>query len=293
MDGAECGGDADVECGAADVDGDGGRRRGDGGDCWAASTDWDGIRMERACRLRSAGVARRRRRRQVNANGSIAGVTVTQGGVGCSATTTASVNAAGTWDTAAPVNLIGGQNMTFFAGNLLKGTGGYTVWNAAARRVTEHNWTAEAEHCRAAGLTPLWSESGRVGSAFQVDQFPGADIGAKIQACVNAVSASYGGTCDARNFTGNLSMGSNLTIATANMAILLPCATITTANQIVVTAGTRNVALRGCALRGGTAASGSTGRNGVCVLGIGRDGGGGRSDLCDGYAGLPHGQRGD
>ena len=55
---------------------------------------------------------------------------MTQGGVGCSSTTTASVNAAGTWDTAAPVNLIGGQNMTFFAGNLLKGNGGYTVWNA-------------------------------------------------------------------------------------------------------------------------------------------------------------------
>ena len=58
-------------------------------------------------------------------------MSVTQGGVGCSATTTASVNAAGTWDTAAPVNLIGGQDMTFFAGNLLKGKGGYTVWNAA------------------------------------------------------------------------------------------------------------------------------------------------------------------
>ena len=41
--------------------------------------------------------------------------------------------------------------------------------------------------------------------------------------------------------------------------MLLPCATIATANQIVVTAGTRNVSLRGCALRGGTAASGSQG----------------------------------
>src|SRR5208283_1028991 len=66
-------------------------------------------------------------------------------------------------------------------------------------------------------------------------------------------------TCDARNFTGSLSMASNLTIATGNVAVLLPCATIATANQIIVTAGTRNVSLRGCALRGGTAASGSTG----------------------------------
>ena len=60
---------------------------------------------------------------------------MSQGGVGCSATTTASVNVAGTWDTAAPVNLIGGQNMTFFAGNLLKGNGGYTVWNAVGSEI--------------------------------------------------------------------------------------------------------------------------------------------------------------
>jgi len=37
-------------------------------------------------------------------------------------------------------------------------------------------------------------------------------------------------------------MASNLTISTGNTAVLLPCATITTANQIIVTAGTRNVA---------------------------------------------------
>jgi hypothetical protein len=104
---------------------------------------------------------------------------------------------------------------------------------------------------------------------FRVDQFPGADIGAKIQACVNAVNPGYGGTCDARNFTGSLSMGSNLTISTGNVAVLLPCATISTANQIVVTAGTRNVSLHGCALRGGTAASGSTGGTAFAYSGAG------------------------
>ena len=109
----------------------------------------------------------------------------------------------------------------------------------------------------------------QLGALYQVDQFAGADIGAKIQACVNAVSASYGGTCDARNFTGDLTMGSNLTISTNNLAILLPCATITTANQIVVTAGTRNVTLRGCALRGGTSASGSTGGTALAYAGAG------------------------
>jgi hypothetical protein len=42
----------------------------------------------------------------------------------------------------------------------------------------------------------------QIGAAYQVDQFPGADFGAKLQACLGTISASYGGTCDARNFTG-------------------------------------------------------------------------------------------
>ncbi len=99
----------------------------------------------------------------------------------------------------------------------------------------------------------------QIGALYQADQFAGTDFGAKVAACISALSTTYGGTCDARNFTGNQSMASNLTISTANVAILLPCATITAANQIVVTAGTRNVSLRGCALLGGSAASGSQG----------------------------------
>ena len=104
---------------------------------------------------------------------------------------------------------------------------------------------------------------------LRADQFSGADFGAKLQACVSAINASYGGTCDARNFTGSQSMGSNLTISTGNTRVLLPCATITTANQIVVTAGTRNVSLQGCAQRGGTAASGSTGGTVFAYTGAG------------------------
>jgi hypothetical protein len=99
----------------------------------------------------------------------------------------------------------------------------------------------------------------QLGAAYQVDQFPGTDFGAKLEACLSAVSATYGGTCDARNFSGTLAMGTNLMISTGNTTVELPCATIATANQVVVTAGTRNVALRGCALRGGTTASGSQG----------------------------------
>ena len=195
----------------------------------------------------------------VNSNGAIGSVTVTQGGVGCSATTTASIYAIGTWDTAAPVNLIGGQDMTFFAGNLLKGTGGYTVWNATSSASYGTQLDGGGGTLPGGGQYAALVAHNKIGNAYQVDQFPGADLGAKLQACVNAIDPAYGGTCDARNFTGNQTLGSNLTISTANTAILLPCATITTASQIIVTAGTRNVALRGCALRGGTATSGSQG----------------------------------
>ena len=99
----------------------------------------------------------------------------------------------------------------------------------------------------------------QLGGTYQADQFSGADFGAKLQACLSSLSATNGGTCDARNFTGSQSMGSTLTISTGNATVLLPCATIAIANQVIVTAGTRNVALRGCALRGGSSATGSQG----------------------------------
>ena len=100
-----------------------------------------------------------------------------------------------------------------------------------------------------------------------MDQFAGADFGAKLQACVNAVSASNGGTCDARNFSGTVQMATSLTISKGNVAILFPCATIATANQLIVTAGTRNVTLHGCATRGGSAASGSAGGTAIAYSG--------------------------
>jgi hypothetical protein len=99
----------------------------------------------------------------------------------------------------------------------------------------------------------------KLGAVYQVDQFAGADFGAKLGACLSGLNLTNGGTCDARNFTGTLSMGSNLVISTANATVLLPCATISTANRVMVTAGTRNVTLRGCALRGASTASGSQG----------------------------------
>jgi len=195
----------------------------------------------------------------VSSNGSLGTVTVTAGGVGCSATTTASLSAAGTWDTSAPVNLIAGQNMALFGGNLLKGNGGYTVWNAASSASYGTQLGGGGGTLPGGGTYAALVQSSALGSTYGVDQFTGADFGGKLQACLNAVSATYGGTCDARNFTGSLSMGSNLTISTGNSTVLLPCATISTANQLIVTAGTRNVALRGCALRGASTASGSQG----------------------------------
>ncbi len=99
----------------------------------------------------------------------------------------------------------------------------------------------------------------QLGAAYQADQFTGVDFGAKLQTCIANLSSIYGGTCDARNFTGNLTMASDLTIATANTTVMLPCATIATAKQVIVPAGTRNVALHGCALRGASGASGSQG----------------------------------
>ncbi len=101
--------------------------------------------------------------------------------------------------------------------------------------------------------------STKIGGLYQVDQFSGADFGAKLSACLSGLSSANGGICDARNFTGNLSMGSSLTISTPNATVMLPCATISTANQLIVKAGTRNVSLRGCSLRGASTASGSQG----------------------------------
>jgi len=205
----------------------------------------------------------------VNSNGSLGAVTVTAGGVGCSGTTTATVNVAGTWDTAAPVNLVGGQDMTFFAGNLLKGNGGYTAWNATSSQSSGTQLDGGGGTLPGGGAYAALVANSSLGSTIAVDQLLGADFGAKLQACLNTLSATYGGTCDARNFTGTLAMGSSLTIATSNASILMPCATISTANQIIVPVGTRNVSLHGCSLRGASGASGSQGGTAFLYAGAG------------------------
>ena len=109
----------------------------------------------------------------------------------------------------------------------------------------------------------------QIGAVYQADQFAGADFGAKLQACISGLSASYGGTCDARNFAGAVTMAANLTVSVANATIDLPCSTITTAASIVIPAGVRNVTLHGCASEGTSAASGSQGGTVILYSGTG------------------------
>ncbi len=109
----------------------------------------------------------------------------------------------------------------------------------------------------------------QVGGVYQVDQFAGGDIGAKLSACIAGLSTPYGGICDARNFTGPINMAASVTISTPNTTVLLPCATIATTGQFVVPAGVRNVTLKGCGLRGASAASGSQGGTVLLYSGTG------------------------
>ena len=128
---------------------------------------------------------------------------------------------------------------------------------AATKRYVDNEFAMALPLSGGAATGPLTGV--RLGAAYQADQFPGADFGAKLQACVNTLDPVYGGTCDARNFTGTQAAGSAIVISTANATVQLPCATIATASQIRITPGTRNVTLRGCALRGASDSSGSQG----------------------------------
>ncbi len=128
---------------------------------------------------------------------------------------------------------------------------------AATKRYVDNEFSMAVPLTGAVMSGPLTSV--QLGAAYQVDQFSGADFGARLQSCLNRLDGVYGGTCDARNFSGTQSMGAPVVIGTANATVQLPCATIATAQQVQISAGTRNVTLRGCALRGASNASGSQG----------------------------------
>lgn len=128
---------------------------------------------------------------------------------------------------------------------------------AATKRYVDNAFANTLPVTGGAATGPLTSV--QLGAAYQVDQFPGSDFGARLQACLNRLDPVYGGTCDARNFTGDQAISASIIITTANATVQLPCATLATANQIVITPGTRNVTLHGCASRGASDASGSQG----------------------------------
>jgi len=108
-----------------------------------------------------------------------------------------------------------------------------------------------------------------VGGVYQADQLSGTDFGARVSACVALFNGSTGGVCDARGFTGALTMGSDLVLSVPNTVIYLPCASITTSSEIVIPAGVRNVTLHGCSLRGTSASSGSQGGTVINYSGAG------------------------
>ena len=183
------------------------------------------------------------------------------------------------WQTAP--SFYGGNLTGLNAGNLSTGTVGIGNGGTGASTAVQ----ALANLGGASLLAPVSAFAGEVtgkqlGGVWQVDQFAGADFGAQLTACVAGLSAAYGGVCDARNLSGTLAMGSTVTLGTANTTVYLPCATIATANSIVVPAGVRNVTLQGCGLRGASSGEWKPGRDGAAVFRCGSRGAGGRSDVC-------------
>ncbi len=107
-----------------------------------------------------------------------------------------------------------------------------------------------------------------VGGLTETDQESGANFGAQLAACIGGLPAT-GGTCDARNYTGAQTISAAVTVSVPNTRIDLPCATITMTAPLVIPAGVRGVKLHGCALRGGTAASGMSGGTVLAYSGAG------------------------
>jgi hypothetical protein len=86
----------------------------------------------------------------------------------------------------------------------------------------------------------------QVGAVYQVDMFSGANLGAKISACLSALPSS-GGVCDARNLSGSQSITRTIT-PSKNQEIDLGCAQIT-ATVVPVFVLTDVDQLRGCGWR--------------------------------------------
>ena len=85
------------------------------------------------------------------------------------------------------------------------------------------------------------------------------DLSGPVTAAFAVLSSSYGGIVDARRCQGATTWTNAVTITQANTVLLLPCATLTTAQTLTVAAGVRNVTIHGCSLRGGSTVNGTQG----------------------------------
>lgn len=100
---------------------------------------------------------------------------------------------------------------------------------------------------------------GGLPGATDVSTLSGGDFGAKLTTCISGLNTTYGGICEGRNMGQSQTISANITISTPNAVINLPCGTITTAYQLIVSPGTRNVSIHGCSYEGGSTASGTQG----------------------------------
>lgn len=130
----------------------------------------------------------------------------------------------------------------------------YSITNATWNITTAVQMTTIPQATGVAG------PAGGLPGATDISNLTGSDFGAKLAACLSNVNSVYGGICEGRNLGASpQSMSSGITISTPNTVVNLPCATITTAQQIIVTPGTRNVSIHGCSYEGGSTASGTQG----------------------------------
>ena len=199
----------------------------------------------------------------------------------------------GTWDTAAPVNLIGGQDMTFFAGNLLKGNGGYTVWNATSSASYGTQVDGGGGTLPGGGTYAALVGSGRVGSAFQVDQFPGADIRGEDPGVRERVECELWRHVRRAEFCGQFVDGIEPDDCDAEHRGAAAVRDDYDGEPDCGDGGDAQRVAAGMRAARRNAASGSQGGTVFAYSGTGAMVRGGRSDVCRGYAGLPHGQRGD
>ena len=85
------------------------------------------------------------------------------------------------------------------------------------------------------------------------------DLGAPINAALAALPAATGGTVDARRCSAATAVAAApITFTLPHTALLLPCATLTTAQTITIAATAHNSLIAGCAYSAGSPVSGSS-----------------------------------